>query len=184
MADSKANKKNEPTPHSKFYWLLTILGAIIGVVGIIALLAWITSNSSGGARVPRLLLALPLLVSLAVAWMIDATIVEKAPQLVRKKDRALLAAKLGHDPVTGAPLTATYGQAGGYPAPPQPTAPGYGYGQAPAYGAPTTPQPAPASPGYGYGQSPAPQSPAPQSPSQAAPQSYGQMGYGQVPPGQ
>ena len=168
---AKKSDKNEPTPHSKFHWLLITLAVILGIPGVIGIYVWISSHVEGSVRIPVILLIFPLLLFIAIAGVIDDAILAKAPRLVRNQDRYLLAQKLGHDPITGAPLnvgdyaptqgndipgTAAYGpgpqplgQAGRTPqygyGQVQATQTLQGYGQMPAGSQPTTP-------GYGYAQ--------------------------------
>ncbi|MBW3069634.1 MULTISPECIES: hypothetical protein [unclassified Actinomyces] len=163
---AKNTGKNEPTPHSKFHWLLITLAVILGIPGVIGIYIWISNHIVSSVRIPVILLIFPLLLFIAIAGVIDDAIIEKAPQLVRNKDRYLLAQKLGHDPITGAPLGPPL-NVGGY-APAQ----GSGIPGTAAYGpGPQSQDQAGMTPQSGYGQAPANQ----------AVQGYGQMPAGSQP---
>ncbi|MBE6482649.1 MAG: hypothetical protein E7Z94_09840 [Actinomyces ruminicola] len=192
-----ASKKNEPTPHSKFYGLLLTIAIILGVPGVVGIYLWISNHVEGSVRIPVILLIFPLLLFIAIAGVIDDAILNKSPRLVRSKDRYLLAQKLGHDPITGAPLgVGGYAPTQGLGAPgaapygsgPQPQAQAaqvsqYGYGQAQATQALQGYGQVPAgsqstAPGHGYAQPPSAQ----RGTQGYAGQGYGGQGYGQAPP--
>ena len=209
MAD--ADKPKEP--RSKLYPLILTLILILGAVGFIMFLAWLSKGPR--VRIPFFLIAIPVVILIGIAQLLDDLVLKIAPRMVRNRDRALLAHKLGRDPVTGLPpdlLRLAPGQAAvpqqpwGAAPPAQPvrvqaaagggrTPTGYTnlYGQAPhaPYGqAPTS------ATGYTnlYGQTPhAPYGQAPHAPYGQAPTSatgytnpYGQTPhapYGQIPTG-
>ncbi|MDU0349260.1 hypothetical protein [Actinomyces sp. MRS3W] len=172
-----AKNNQQPTIRSKYYWLLLTAAIIIGIVGIILILVWL-SGVEGRVRIPRILLILPVAIPAILAGVIDEAILKKSPHLVRNKDRHMLASQLGVDPITGAPLNAGYGQPATYGIPD-----GAAYGSAAQTPAQFSPQPtAP----YGYGQMPTTSGQPGQAPVQptsqpGSSQSYGSYGYGANP---
>ncbi|MCL3777195.1 MULTISPECIES: hypothetical protein [unclassified Actinomyces] len=175
---AKQRKKSEP--RSRYYWILVVVCLLLGLPAAVWIYVEIGNHVSGSVRIPVILLLIPLIVLLFVAGWIDSQILSAAPQLVRRRDRATLAAALGYDPVTRQPVAPTVPGAvpSGYPGPtavgyPQPGSPQAQPGQAGAalpYGQ--------AQPGYGTGVAGDGASPAVGYPTASAP--YGQPQYGQA----
>ena len=97
MAD--ADKPKEP--RSKLYPLILTLILILGAVGFIMFLAWLSKGPR--VRIPFFLIAIPVVILIGIAQLLDDLVLKIAPRMVRNRDRALLAHKLGRDPVTGLP---------------------------------------------------------------------------------
>ena len=97
MAD--ADKPKEP--RSKLYPLILTLILILGAVGFIMFLAWLSKGPR--VRIPFFLIAIPIVILIGIAQLLDDLVLKIAPRMVRNRDRALLAHKLGRDPVTGLP---------------------------------------------------------------------------------
>jgi len=124
-----ANQTQQITPRSKYFGLMLFLACVFGVIAAFGMYAWISSQVTHPTRIRVMVLMIPFIVMLYAVKYIDKQILAKHPHLVGARYRQLLAAQLGHDPITGAPQTPYY-ESGPASAPTG----AQGYGQMPAYG--------------------------------------------------
>ena len=121
-----STENTENKVHSSAYYLMMVLAVVIGVALGIGIYIWISMSVETRVRIPIYLLALPTILLMGLARLIDGALVKRQQTLPDNQDMA--------------PLASPYGQAQAAAGYGQPDAP-MGYGQqspqvegAPAYG--------------------------------------------------
>ena len=147
--------------HSSAYYLMMVLAVVIGVVLGIGIYIWISMNVETRVRIPVYLLALPTILLMGLARLIDGALVKRQQSLPGNQNMAPLASPYGQAQAAagyGQPdASMGYGQqspqVGGATAyGQQQAATGYGQAQQPGATAPTYGQPQQPVPGSGYGE--------------------------------